>query len=374
MATTRIMPIHLGKSKSAGKAIETTIEYVSNPEKTDNGRLITTWECDKRLAPAEFLFTHQQYMKYTGRTQKAEDVVAYHLRQAFLPGEVTPEKANALGCELAGRLTKGNHAYIVCTHIDKAHIHNHIIWNAVDLTATRKFRNFWNSTKAVRQLSDTICIENGCSVIAEPKRKGKSYNKWLEENGKSGNLLVDIQAKLKEGKGAGYEHWAKLFNLKQMAKTIAYLQEYGISDIVELNEKAKAVTEKCNSLSEEIKDINKRMAELTAMRKHIIDYIKTRDVYVAYRKAGYSKKFLAVNKNEIEIHKSAKEYFNVIGLKKLPTINDIQTEWQDLHSKKNSAYKEYRELRKAMKELQIAKANIESILDDKGSTNKEKTR
>ena len=92
-------------------------------------------------------------------------MIAYHLRQSFVPGEITPEDANRLGCELAKRFTKGNHAYIVCTHIDKAHIHNHVIWNSTALSQTRKFRNFWGSSRAVRRLNDTICIENGCSIV-----------------------------------------------------------------------------------------------------------------------------------------------------------------------------------------------------------------
>lgn len=101
-------------------------------------------------------------------------MIAYHLRQPFVPGEIIPEEANRLGCELAKRFTKGNHAYIVCTHIDKAHIHNHVIWNSTALSQTCKFRNFWGSSRAVRRLNDTICIENGYSIAENPKRHGKS--------------------------------------------------------------------------------------------------------------------------------------------------------------------------------------------------------
>lgn len=127
MATTRLMPLHVGKGRTAGIAIAAIIDYVKNPEKTDNGRLITSWQCDSRVADSEFLFSKQQYIRNTGRVRDADDVIAYHLRQSFRPGEITPEEANRLGCELAQRFTKGNHAYIVCTHIDKAHVHNHII-------------------------------------------------------------------------------------------------------------------------------------------------------------------------------------------------------------------------------------------------------
>lgn len=161
------------------KAISDMIDYVENPQKTDNGRLISSFQCDSRIADAEFLFSKRQYISKTGRRRGADDVIAYTIRQSFVPGEITPEEANRLGCELARRFTKGNHAFIVCTHIDRHHIHNHIIWNSTSLDHTRKFRNFWGSTRAVRRLSDTICIENGYSIVENPKGQGKSYDKWV---------------------------------------------------------------------------------------------------------------------------------------------------------------------------------------------------
>ena len=178
MATTRIMPLHTGKGRSVGNAIRDILDYVENPGKTDQGRLITAHGCNGPIADAEFLFSKQQYLARTGRRRGADDVIAYHVRQAFVPGEVTPEEANRIGVEFARRFTKDDHAFIVCTHIDRAHVHNHIIWNSTSLDCTRKFRNFWGSTKAVRRLSDTLCVENGLSIVEHPKPKGKSYNKW----------------------------------------------------------------------------------------------------------------------------------------------------------------------------------------------------
>ena len=146
MATTRIMPLHVGKGRTESRAISDIIDYVANPKKTDNGRLITGYACDSRTADAEFLLAKRQYIAATGRVRGADDVIAYHVRQSFCPGEITPEEANRLGVEFAKRFTKGNHAFVVCTHIDKSHIHNHIIWSSVSLEYDRKFRNFWDST------------------------------------------------------------------------------------------------------------------------------------------------------------------------------------------------------------------------------------
>ena len=382
MATTRIMPLHVGKGRTESRAISDIIDYVANPKKTDNGRLITGYACDSRTADAEFLLAKRQYIAATGRVRGADDVIAYHVRQSFRPGEITPEEANRLGMEFAKRFTKGNHAFVVCTHIDKSHIHNHIIWSSVSLEYDRKFRNFWGSTKAVRRLSDTICIENGLSIVENPKPHGKSYNTWLGDQAKpsrrellrvtidnalsqspanfeellkllqesgcevskrgksyrlklpgwekaahldslgegygledlqavlSGkkahtprkevvaqaeppkvNLLVDIQAKLQAGKGAGYARWAKVFNLKQMAQTMNYLSENNLLEYAVLEEKAAAATAHHNELSAQIKAAEKRMAEIAVLRTHIVNYAKTREVYVAYRKAGYSEIF-----------------------------------------------------------------------------------
>lgn len=454
MATTRLMPLHTGKGRTVGTAIRDIIDYVENPQKTNHGQLITSYQCDSRIADAEFLFSKRRYIQKTGRVRGKDDVIAYHLRQSFAPGDITPEEANRLGVELAKRFTKGNHAFIVCTHIDKKHIHNHVIWNSTALDCSRKFRNFWGSTRAVRRLNDTICIENGYSIVENPRRHGKSYNKWLGDQKKlshrericlaidealaqnpqgfdvllqllrdagyeikgkenpslfggdqkrfirmdtlgtgytpadlrvvlsgekshtpkqpkskkaapkknAGNLLIDIQAKLQAGKGAGYAHWAKTFNLKQMAQTVACLQEHDLLDYAVLSEKASAASSRCSELSEKIKKAEKRMAEIAVMRTHIINYAKTRNIYVAYRKAGYSKKFLAAHESEIAIHKAAKKFFDDLGVKKLPTVKSLQSEYAALMAEKKQAYPEYRRVREDMKELLTAKANVDRIL------------
>ena len=180
---------------------------------------------------------------------------------------------------------------------------------------------------------------------------------------KSGNLLVDIQTKLRAGKGAGYARWATLFNLKQMAQTVAYLEENELLDYATLAENAAAVSARFNDLSAKIKSAETRMAEIAVLRKHIVNYAKTRDIYAAYRKAGYSKRFLAEHESEITLHKAAKQHFDELGVKKLPTIKALNTEYAALMAEKKAAYAEYRKAREDMKELLTAKANIDRILE-----------
>ena len=127
MATTNLIPLHVGKKCTAGSSIARVIQYVKNPEKTQGESLVAGYGCNPTLADAEFMFMKKTYLNRTGRYRGKDDVIAYHMRQAFLPGEITPEEANRLGQELAQRFTHGNHAYIVATHTDRHHIHNHII-------------------------------------------------------------------------------------------------------------------------------------------------------------------------------------------------------------------------------------------------------
>ena len=458
------MALHIGKGRTVSTAISDIIDYVKNPKKTDHGKLITSWQCDSRTADSEFIYSKQQYIRKTGRVRGTDDVIAYHLRQSFRPGEISPNEANRLGCELAKRFTKENHAFIVCTHIDKAHVHNHIIWAATTLDETKKFRDFKRSAQAVRRLNDTICIQNGYSIVENPKGKGKSYDKWLGDKKKpshrericfaiddalakkpmdfeallellrqagyeikhgkvpslrgaeqknyirmdtlgdgyspneiraiiagakahtprkrfvqdapekpSGSLLIDIQAKLAEGKGAGYAKWATSYNLKQMSKTMIYLQENDLLDLNVLNQQAAKATQLFNELSRKQKEIEKRMAEISILQKHINDYYDTREVYVGYRKAGYSKKYHAEHESDILLHQAAKKYFDEIKLEHIPSRKSLHSEFNELLLQKRSIFSEYKKAQAKMRELQTAKANVDRVLNmDTTKLSKEK--
>ena len=451
--------MHHIDGKSILQCLSERINYAKDEDKTADGELVSSYECDPETASSEFALSKREYFTLTGRKQE-HDIIAYQIRQSFKPGEITAEEANRIGYEFAERFLKGNHAFIVCTHVNRRHIHNHIIWNSTSLDCTRKFRNFWYSTNAVRKLSDLICIEHELSVIENPKPHGLTYDKWLGNNAKPSHreivraviddiltkkpadfeaflklleeqgfsvkrgkhltlmhtdfkkairldslgdgytetelravlsserehtpkkrrniltlqkntLLIDIEAKLREGKGVGYERWAKVHNLKQMAQTVNYLREHGLLDYDELKKKSSDATARFNDLSEKIKTAEKRMAEIAVLKTHIINYSKTRDVYTAYRKSGYSKKYLAEHESDLILHKAAKKAFDDLGLEKLPTVKGLQTEYAELLKQKKAAYAEYRTARDEMKELLIHKANVEQILG-KESENDEK--
>jgi len=183
MATTRLMTLKTGKGRSVARTLKDSIDYMENYDKTEGGELISSYECDVRTADNEFLLSKQTYTALTGRDRGG--VIAYHVRQSFKPGEVTAEEANRIGYELAQRFTNSKFAYIVCTHTDTSHVHNHIVWNSTALDCTKKFRNFIGSYFALRRLNDIICAEHGLSVIKDPApSEGNTYGKWLEDRNK----------------------------------------------------------------------------------------------------------------------------------------------------------------------------------------------
>ena len=159
-------------------------DYGQNPDKTEGGELISSYGCDHMTADAEFLLSKAKYKAATGREQRRDaDVLCYQIRQSFKPGEITPEEANRVGYETAMRWTKGKYAFFVATHTDRQHIHNHIYYNSTSLDCSHKFRDFIGSARAVRRLSDRICLENDLSVITNPKLHSKGrflhYGAWL---------------------------------------------------------------------------------------------------------------------------------------------------------------------------------------------------
>ena len=461
MAATRLIPLHKNKGKSVAACLKDRTDYAQNPDKTAQGELVSSYACSPLTVDEEFMLTKRLYERSTGRIQKS-DVIAYQVRQSFKPGEVTPEEANRIGYEFAERFLKGKYAFIVATHTDRAHIHNHILYNSTALDGTRKFKNFWLSSFAVQRLSDRICLEHQLSVIEikpyrerqkripyPPKESNRerlcgvidtilmnekpadfeAFLSALEQQGyeiKRGKytsvkgprqkrfirfktlgegyseekiqavlagkakhqpyqkqppkeqpfqLLVDIQAKMAEGKGEGYKKWAAKHNLKEMSKTLLFLQEQKIDSAEELRERAAAATERYHAMGDSIKAAEARLTEIAVLKNHIINYAKTREVYTAYRKAGYSKAFLEAHREEITLHKAAKAAFDEAGLKKLPKIKELDAEFAELLTKKKAAYPDYRKARNEMQELVRAQKNVERFFaEEKDTIEKTQTR
>lgn len=208
----------------------------------------------------------------------------------------------------------------------------------------------------------------------EGTRTAKPRRTFSQKPVPKAGLLVDIEAAVRAGKGPGYERWAKVFNLKQLSQAVIYLKEHGDMSYEDLLEKAAAATISFNALSAKIKELESQMTANGELQKQIVNYAKTRAVYVEYRKAGYSKKFRAEHEADILLHQAAKKYFDSIGITKLPSVKSLREEYAGLLEQKRKAYAAYKQTRSDMKELHNIKANVDYLLDIPASQEQQKDK
>ncbi len=174
--------------------------------------------------------------------------------------------------------------------------------------------------------------------------------------------MVDIQAKLSEGKGKGYEKWAKTFNLKQMAKTLNFLTEHGFSSPEEVETALAAALTEQHAAGEELKKLEKTIAANKELMRQIAVYRKTRPAYEGLKKAKKPEQYREQNRTDLTLHEAAVRYFREHGLKKLPAVSKLQGENEALISEKNSLYSTYREQKARAAELQKVKSNLSAML------------
>lgn len=200
------------------------------------------------------------------------------------------------------------------------------------------------------------------SRIGQPQKRPRRRTAQLQKNGRI-NLLLDIQSRL-QGRGPGYERWLKIHNLKEAARTLNYLTEHDITEYDVLAAQAASTASEFEKVSASIKQYEHRIEQVAALKTHIINYAKTHDTYVAYRKASPREKaaFRSAHEADLLLHEAAKRAFNDLGTKKLPTVKILQAEYADLLAKKKTAYEDFKRLRKESQELQTVKANVDALL------------
>lgn len=428
MAITKTHPI-----KSTLKA---AIDYICNPAKTDRKLLVSSFGCAAETADIEFEWTRRHAI------DKGTNL-GRHLIQAFAPGEVSPEEAHEIGMELAKEILGGKYEFVLTTHIDKGHIHNHLLWNAVSFTDYKHYHSNKRSYHYIRRTSDRICKEHGLSVIIPGKEKGKSYiehqatqagtsykaklkaaierlipasahfedlllrlqregyeikrgkhvscrasdqerftrlktlgidyteeaitsriaggsrpSRKPKQCGDKIRLLMDIQSK----QGAGLQHWAKLQNLKQAAKTLNFITEHGIDTYEELENKLAALTDQRDSTLAFIKAAEGRIAELTLIAKYSDTYRKCRPVYDRYKQSGDKEKFLRGHESEIILFEAAARELKRLGAGPLPSVDRVQAELAELTARKNTLYADYSEAKRQIREYDTIRQNLDILV------------
>ena len=401
MAVTKIKPVKSTLSKA--------LDYIQNPDKTDGKMLVSSFGCSYETADIEFAFTLSQAL------DKGNNL-AHHLIQSFEPGEVDYEKAHEIGRQLADAVTKGQHEYVLTTHIDKGHIHNHIIFCAVNFVDHHKYVSNKRTYYGIRNISDRLCRENGLSVVVPEKgSKGKNYAAYHKEKSakaklkiavdtlipqvnsfeellsrlqglgyeiKRGkyvsclvpgqekvpqadrgvSLLIDIENSIKAAQSRGYEQWAKIHNLKQAAKTYNFLTTHGIEQYGDLTAKIAEVQAASGQAAEALKDVEARLSDMAVLIKNITTYQKTKPVYDAYRRAKDRGSYRAAHERDIILHEAAVKAIKGAGISKLPDIAALQTDYAKLQERKETLYADYGKLKKQVKEYDVIKRNIDSIL------------
>ena len=443
MAVTKIKPIKSTLSKA--------LDYIENPDKTDGKMLVSSFGCSYETADIEFGYTLSQ-------ARDKGNNLAFHLIQSFEPGEVDYQKAHEIGKQLADAVTKGQHEYVLTTHIDKGHVHNHIIFCAVNFVDHHKYNSNKRSYYGIRNMSDKLCRENGLSVVVPGKgSKGKSYAEYqAEKTGTSWkgklkttvdalipqvssfeelltrlqaagyeikpgkyvscrapgqerftrlktlgadyteeavreriagrrtkvakapreqrgvSLLIDIENSIKAAQSKGYEQWAKIHNLKQAAKTMNFLTEHKIEQYADLVSRIEEMAAESGQAADALKNAEKRLAEMAVLIKNVSTYQKTKPVYDAYRKARNREKYRAGQEQAIILHEAAVRSLKAAGIAKLPNLAALQSEYEALQAQKEALYADYGKLKKKVREYDIIKQNIDSILQADRQPEREK--
>ena len=433
MAVTKIKPIK--------STLKKALDYIQNPDKTDRKMLVSSFGCSPETADIEFGFTIAQALERGNN-------LAHHLIQSFEPGEVDYQKAHEIGKQLADAVTKGKYEYVLTTHIDKGHVHNHIIFCAVNFVDYHKYNSNKRSYYGIRNMSDRLCRENGLSVVAPQKGgKGKRYAEYIaEKTGTSWkgklkiavdalipqvssfeellsrlqaagyeikpgkyvscrapgqerftrlknlgadyteeaireriegrhtrtakapkaergvSLLIDIENSIKAAQSRGYEQWAKIHNLKQAAKTLNFLTEHQISQYEDLTAKIEEVQTESEKAGDALKGMEKRLADMAVLIKNVSTFQKTKPAYDTYRKARNKDRYRAAHEGTVILHEAAAKALKAAGISKLPNLAALQAEYEKLQEQKEALRADYGKLKKQVKEYDVIKQNIDSIL------------
>lgn len=417
------------------------IDYILNPDKTDAKLLVHTYACTPEIADIEFDRTREHAYN------KGEHL-ARHIIQAFSPGETTPEQAHEIGKRFADELLGGKFEYILTTHIDKGHIHNHIICNDVSFVDYKHIHINEKWYNRSRRINDKLCKEYGLSVVepnAERKNKNTKYEnkpiswraklkteidkiipqakdfedflrlmelqeyeikrgKYISVRAKGQerfirlksetlgerysvegitkriatktrkrkpiirdnriSLIIDIQNCIKAQESKGYEHWAKINNLKQASKTLNYLTEHNISSYAELEIRIDEMRRQFDDTADKLKSTEHRLNNTNILRKNISTYKALRPIYEEYTNAKDKARFEKQHQREIILFKAAHKYLSEIQTDgKLPVLETVNAERIELEEQKQKLYADYKKAKKELSEIDVVKANVDTMLN-----------
>ena len=430
MAVTKNHPIN--------STLKKAIQYICNPEKADGALLIDSYGCTPETADIEFEWTRKK-AKDNGK----ESHLARHFIQSFSPGETTPEQAHEIGKKLADEILGGRYEYILSTHIDRGHIHNHIIFNDVNFVDYRHSHINKKWYYDTRKISDRLCEEYGLSVIPQNENKGKSYIEYTaakqgtsykaqlkadidkavrksldysdfllrmeiagyevkqgkhisfraagrerfvrgktlggyytedsikerisknaihrpKKDNRRINLIIDIQNCIKAQESKGYEHWGKIYNLKQASRTLNFLTENNLTTYDDLEKAADKIHSDFDTLTQKIKSAERQINENAILIKQIEIYRQYRPIYLKQQKVknkdGFTQKF----QRELILYEAAAKHLKGTNP---PQLERLKTENESLSEQKKKLYDEYKTLKTKSAEIEVIRSNVDTLLN-----------
>lgn len=434
MAYIKIFPIKITDKKA--------LDYIMNPDKTDEKLLVSSFACSPETADLEFALTREAGKK---NVMEKGDNLAFHLIQSFKPGEVDAETAHWLGQEFADEVLKGKYEYVISTHVDQNHIHNHIIFNATSFADHHKYVSNKRSYHKICRISNRICQEN-CLVTSMPTgEKGKSYkenmehrrgNSWksklratvdkeiwssvnyeeflqkmklagyeirqgknlafrapeqinftnmktlgnyyseenillrLEKNrhrtkvprnaSREVRLYIQMSSYIATDNRAGFEHWAKLNNLKQAALTFNYLLNY--------NNFQQHVEDAANSLQAaeyRSHELDTELSKQKIIQKHCESYRSCRKIVKKGKQSPDPKTYKSKHQSEYQLHDTLKQQLQELGITKLPSQERQNSKIANLEKELTGILQEKQDLKKRYSTLQVIQENFDCLLSIK---------
>ena len=401
MAITKIHPIK--------STLKKALDYIENPAKTDEKMLVSSFACSYETADIEFELLLSQAM------QKGNNL-AHHLIQSFAPGETTPEQAHEIGRQLADEVLQGKYPYVLTTHIDKGHVHNHIIFCAVDMVNQRKYvsnrqsyaewdahrkgtswkaklkaaidavipqakdfddflrllqeqgyeakRGKYVSFRAPGQERFTRCKTLGEAYTEEAiieRIKGRFVERMPKETRKI-SLRIDLENSIKVQQSAGYEKWAKLHNLKQAARTLNFLTEHEIDSYPDLESRVAEITAASTEAAAALKAAERRLAEMAVLIKDVTTCKELHPLLQEYQRAADKKQFWRKHEGTLILYEAAAKALKEQGFQKLPDLYALKAEYKLLAEQKDQLQRQYAEAKRQMQEYGIIKQNVDGIL------------
>lgn len=322
--------------------VDKAIDYICNPEKTDEKMFVSSYACSPETAAYDFKYTLDHCRENSPNK-------AYHLIQAFAPGEVGFEEAHHIVKELADKLLEGKYSYVVTTHIDKEHVHNHIIFCAADNIEHNKYHDCKQSYYHIRKLSDELCRER-----IERKRERKAV---IPKKDYSARRLIDTSDE-KFQNSPGLQRWAAIENLKIAA------QSYNeVGSLAELEHKIAVKTEAGKSAKQSVVELEHRIKDLAEIIKYTQQYKANRSYHIGYKKAKNPDAYFRRYESQIILYGGARRMLEQAGINlKGLNVDKLKAEYQELMKQKSELTSTYKDCEKEVRELKRKQENLNQYL------------